>query len=209
MRDALTKMQLSETVVKNQIKQGLAIQKLIDNKFAKNISLSDSETKEYYDKNPEQFKLPEQVKASHILIKVDRAAEEPVKKAAMEEMVKIQKRINNGEDFAALAREYSQCPSSEKGGDLGFFGRGQMVPPFEKAAFALKPGEVSGIVETEFGYHIIKVTDKRDSMAITYEDVKDKLKNYLKKRKEREEVGKYVAGLRATANVEIFMNENP
>lgn len=90
-----------------------------------------------------------EVKASHILVKTE------------DEAKRILEELKKGASFAKLAQEKSECPSKKKGGDLGWFGRGKMVPEFEKAAFALKKGELSGIVKTKFGYHIIKVTDTR------------------------------------------------
>ena len=112
-----------------------------------------------------RIKKPEQVKASHILVKVDAGADEAKKAEARKKIQEIQQKVKAGGDFEALATENSDCPSKAKGGDLGFFERGQMVKPFEEAAFALKPGEVSGIVETQFGYHIIKVQEKKDEIG--------------------------------------------
>jgi len=104
---------------------------------------------------------PEMVRASHILVKVDSKATAEEKAKALGKIKDIQKRIQSGEDFAQVAKEVSDCPSKENGGDLNFFQRGLMVPPFENAAFSMNPGDTSDIVETVFGYHIIRVTDKR------------------------------------------------
>ena len=146
-----------------------------------------------------------QVKASHILIRVDPGADESAKKASRSELERIQKRVKKGEDFAALAREFSQGPTGIKGGDLGYFSRGRMVKSFEEAAFALNPGDVSGIVETRFGYHLIKVTDKREEGVIGFDEVKDRLHEGLKRVAVQEEVGKHVAELRKKADLEIFL----
>jgi peptidyl-prolyl cis-trans isomerase C len=110
--------------------------------------------------------------------------------------------LQKGEDFASLAKEFSQCPSNAKGGDLGYFQRGQMVPPFEQVAFALKPGAVSDIVETKFGYHLIKVIDKKAETTIPYKDVKEKLEQNLKREKIQKEVTLYVEKLKEKAKVE-------
>ncbi len=157
-KNALSKMNLSEADVKSEFARGMAIQKVIDKEFVQKTTVSDKDKKAYYDSNPDLFKQPEQVQASHILVKVDPKGDASQKAEARKKIEEVKKKLKKGEDFAALAKEYSQCPSSANGGDLGFFKQGQMVKPFEDAAFALKPGKVSDIVETRFGYHMINPT---------------------------------------------------
>ena len=204
---ALNKMNLSETAIKTEIKKALAIQQFIDGQFVQNITVSDKKVKTYYDSHPDSFKQSEQVQASHILIKVDPKADDSQKAAARKKIKEIQQKVKKGDDFAALAKEYSQGPSSTKGGDLGYFSRGQMVGPFEKAAFALTPGQVSDIVETRFGYHLIKVTGKKPETTVPYADVEGKLQEYLKQRKVQEQLDLYVERLKGKAKVERFMTE--
>ena len=122
--------------------------------------------KKYYEENKNMFKKDVQVEASHILFDT-----KDVKKAN-----EIREEILNGLDFAEAAKKYSKCPSGENGGNLGYFGKGQMVPEFEAAAFGLKKGEVSEIVESQYGYHIIKVTDK-----VYKEETFDEAKSDIKK----------------------------
>lgn len=208
-KSALSKINLSETGIKSQLKREMAIQQFIDEQFGKKVTVSDKETKAYYDSHPNLFKQPEQVRASHILIKVDLQADESQKAEARKKLENIQQKLRKGEDFAALAKEFSSCPSSTKGGDLGYIRRGQTVKPFEEAAFALRPGEVSDIVETRFGYHLIKVIDKKPETTIAYEDTKDRLGQYLKHEKVQEEVNLYVDKLKAKAKVERFLTEDP
>jgi peptidyl-prolyl cis-trans isomerase C len=117
----------------------------------------------------------------------------------------IRRRLLKGEDFVTLAREFSEGPSKVKGGDLGYFGRGQMVKPFEDAAFALKIGELSDVVETRFGYHLIKVTGKNPETTIAYVDIKVRLQQYLKDEKVQQEVTVYVEELKTKAKVERFL----
>lgn len=207
-QDALKKANLSEAQLKAQYQRGMAIDKLIDKEIVEKISIPESETKAYYAGNPDKFKQPEQVRASHILILVDKNADEAKKAEARKKIEDIQKKLKEGGDFAALAKEFSQCPSASKGGDLNYFRRGQMVKPFEDAAFALKPGETSDIVETVFGYHLIKVTDKKPESTVAYEDVKEKLGEYLKQAKVQDEVTAYIAKLKETAKVEKFLKED-
>ena len=206
-KEAIKNSGTSEAELKNQIQKNLAIQRLLDQDFAAKATVSAEEAKGFYEKNKEKFKQPEQVKASHILIEVKDGATEAEKKAARQKIEAILKKVKAGEDFAKLAQENSQCPSSSQGGDLGFFGRGQMVPPFETAAFALKPGAVSDIVETQFGYHIIKVTDKKAESTVAYETVKEQISQRLKATKTQEAVSRYVAELEKGAKIERMQAE--
>jgi peptidyl-prolyl cis-trans isomerase C len=208
LKNLLNTMKLNEAALKSHFRVGMMIAKLIDKEFAQKATVSDKETKDYYDNNPNFFKQPEGVWASHILIKVDPKADKAQRAEALKKAEKIQERVKQGEDFAALAKESSQCPSSSQGGDLGYFGRGHMVKPFEEAAFALKPGEVSDIVETRFGYHLIKVMDKKPETTILYKDAKDRIEQLLKNEKVQKEVKLYVEKLKEDAKVERFLPED-
>lgn len=202
---ALGKMNMSEAALKSRLKREMAIQQFVEKEVAQKVTVSEEEVKAYYDGHPDSFKQPEQVQASHILIKVDPQMDKSQKAEARKKLEGVKQRLQKGEDFAALAKEFSQCPSSSKGGDLGYFRRGQMVKPFEEAAFALKPGEVSDIVETRFGYHLIKVIDKKPETTIAYDLVKDRLEHHLKQKKVQEEAGLYAEKLKKNAKVERFL----
>lgn len=195
----------TESDIKSQIQHELAINKFIDKKFDEKIKISEKEVRDYYDSHPEYFKQPEKVKASHILIKVSPKADESKKKDALEKIKKIQKRLQKGEDFGALAKESSECPSSKRGGDLGFFKRGQMAKPFEDAAFTTKPGEITDIVKTRFGYHLIKVVEKKPETTIKFESIKDRIEQRLKQEKLRKEITAYLEELNKTAKVKKFL----
>ncbi len=205
--NALSKMNLSEADLKSRLTRGMAVQQLINKQIVQKVTVSEEEIKAYYDSHPDFFKEPEQVQASHILIKVDPQADESKKTEALKQLEMIQQKLQKGEDFAALAREFSQGPSKAKGGDLGYFKRGQMAKPFEEAAFALRPGEVSDIVETKFGYHLIKVTGKKAETAFSYEVIKDKLQQYLKQQKARKQLNSFIEELKGKAKVERFPTE--
>jgi len=207
-KSALSKANLSEDAVKSEFKRGMAIQRFIDKQFVQKITVSDKESKAYYDSRPDLFKQPEQVRASHILIKVDPGADESQKVEARKKMDKIQEKVQKGEDFTALAKEFSEGPSSARGGDLGYFGRGQMVKPFEEVAFTLRSGELSDIVETQFGYHLIKVMDKKPEMTIAYENIKIRLEQHLKQEIVQRELSLYVEKLKEKAKVERFLTED-
>lgn len=196
---------LTESDVQTQIKRGMAIQQLIDKEVGDKVKISDEESKQYYDTHPEFFKQPEQVNASHILIKVDENASEAQKAEARKKIQEVQQKLQKGEDFATLAKTYSEGPSAPQGGNLGYFRRGQMVKPFEDAAFKLKPGETSDIVETRFGYHLIKVIDKQPEKTLAYAEIKDRLNELLKKQKLETEVDVYIDNLRKDAKIEKFL----
>jgi len=202
---ALKQMNLTEASLKEKTREGMAIQELITKEVASKVTISDAEVEKFYKSHPEFFKQPEQVKASHILIKSDAKDDQAKKDAAKKKIEDIQKKVKNGGDFASLAKEYSEGPSGKQGGDLGFFGRGQMVKPFEDAAFVLEPGQVSDVVKTRFGYHLIKVTDKKAAGTVPLKDVKEKIRGYLKQQKVNTALEAYIKKLKDGAKIEKFI----
>ena len=199
--------------VKHRIQKGLTYQKLMEAQWAGKIDIKEEDAKKYYSENKSKFETPEQVRASHILIKPDtndpNADPNQAKATAKAKAEDLLKQIKGGADFAELARANSACPSSKQGGDLDFFGRGQMTPPFEKAAFALKAGQVSDVVETQFGYHIIKLTDHKDANTIPFEQAKDDIVKLLTQTKQGEFAEGYVASLKADANIVYPAGKEP
>jgi peptidyl-prolyl cis-trans isomerase C len=193
--------------VKLRIKKGLAYQKLMEAQWAGKINVTEDDAKKYYSENAKQL---ERVRASHILIKPDttdpNTDPNEAKAAAMAKARDLLKQIKDGADFAELAKANSSCLSSAKGGDLNFFSKGQLVPPFEEAAFALKVGQVSGIVETQFGYHIIKVTDREND---TFEKAKDDVLKQLTQAKQDELANKYIESLKDKANIVYPAGKEP
>jgi peptidyl-prolyl cis-trans isomerase C len=183
----------------------MAITKMLDTEVATAGPVTDAEVREFYDKNPEKFKQGEQVRASHILILADEKADEATKKKARAQIDAILKRARAGEDFAALAKEHSQDGSAQQGGDLNFFGRGSMVPPFEQAAFALKIGEISDVVTTQFGYHIIKTTERREAQTVPLEQVTPQVKQFLTNQKRQERADAFVEGLKQRSRIEVLI----
>ena len=204
-KKALKGMGISEKEIRAQFQRGLAIKQLLDTNVLQKITVTEEESKKFYDNNPNLFKQPDQVKASHILIKVAPDAEESKKKQAREKIETIQKKVNQGEDFGSLAKANSEGPTAQREGDLGYFSRGQMVKPFEDAAFALNIGEVSGIVETQFGYHLIKLTDKKPARTIPYKEVQLRLDQHLKKETEKTEIQSYIENLKKSAKIKRFI----
>jgi peptidyl-prolyl cis-trans isomerase C len=204
-KKALAQIGATEDALRQQLREQLSIRKYVEEAFSPKATVSDAEVKTFYDQHPVYFKVPEQVKASHILVKVEDKNNAAQKAAALEKIKKAQQRLKNGEDFATVAKEMSEGPSSSKGGELGYFSRGQMVKPFEDAAFGLKPGEVSDIVETQFGYHLIKVEDKKPEGKVDFEEAKPKIEQYLKRQKLTELVNQQVSEMEKTAKIEKFL----
>lgn len=195
---------LTEAKLKTMARRQLTIQNYVATQIAPKIKVTDAEAKTFYDANKDKMKAPEQVKASHVLISVPPAAKPEDKKAALAKATAIQKRAAKGEDFAKLARENSQDPgSAQGGGDLGYFTKDRMVEPFAKAAFALKPGQVSEVVETPFGFHVIKLTDRKAAKEMTFAEEKEKILNYLKNKAAAEAVAKRVEELRKAGKVTV------
>ncbi|MDJ0856371.1 MAG: peptidylprolyl isomerase [Desulfobacterales bacterium] len=204
----LSTLKISEDDLKRKIRRGLAIQQLIGQLVA-DVQVSDDEMKAFYEENTNLFQTPEQIQASHILIKVAPEADDDQKKAAQKKIRDLQKKVRAGEDFAELAKSHSEGPSSARGGDLGYFGRGQMVKPFEDAAFALEKDEVSEVVETRFGYHLIKLTDRRPAGTIEYEEAKERIAQNIKKEKDGQVVRQHLEMLRAKAEIETRTGAMP
>lgn len=199
---ALKSVEMTEKDLKEFTRKDVVISNFIEKNIAEKTKVTEADAKKFYDDNPDKFKQEPSVKASHILCGVEASATAEEKKKAKEKAEALLKRIKAGEDFATLAKSESTCPSSKQGGDLGFFSKGQMVAPFEKAAFALKPGEVSDVVETQFGYHIIKLTEKKEGGTIKFDEVKEKIENYLKNLKIQKAIGEYLVELKGKAKIE-------
>ena len=187
------------------LRRQLSVRELVQKDIAQRLSVSDEEVHAYYESNPERFKAPERVRARQILLKVDRRADEAAREEAKKKIEGILNAAKGGTDFAELAKKHSEGPSGPKGGDLGFFSRDQMVKPFAEAAFALKPGEVSGVVQTIYGYHIIKVEEKKAPQTMAEKEVQEQLRQFLYSGKVRDAVQKRANILRAESNVEILL----
>jgi peptidyl-prolyl cis-trans isomerase D len=149
--------------------------------FKDKAKVTELEIKEHYEYSRSSYSVPAQVKARHILFKLDDKAKEKEERRVREVAKKVLEQAKKGKDFAALAKRYSEGPSKDKGGDLGYFSKGKMVKPFETAAFSLKKGEISELVRTRFGYHIIKVEDVKEARTKPLEEVRDQIKQKLLK----------------------------
>jgi peptidyl-prolyl cis-trans isomerase C len=185
-----------ENFVENFTSQTLA--RLAIEKAVENIAASEEESKKFYDENPAQFMTPEEVRARHILLNDDVTSADKVST--------IQDELKKGVSFDVLAVTYSTDPSAAQGGgDLGFFGKGHMVPEFETAAFALKePGDISDPIQTTFGWHIIKLEEKKPSAVVPYDDVKPQIIQYLSNEKRTQKYREELEVLKKEYKVEIF-----
>jgi parvulin-like peptidyl-prolyl isomerase len=172
------------------------------------VKVSDEEVKKYYDDNPSDFEEPEKVRASHILLgtrdeKGNELSKEK-KDAKRKQADDLVKRARAGEDFAKMAKEFSDDPGSKDKGGEYTFPRGQMVPEFEAAAFALKTNQVSDVVTTQFGYHVIKLSEKFPATKVDFEKSASHIRDFLSQKKLQKEIPTYMAKLRKEANVEIL-----
>ena len=183
----------------------LAIAKMMNAQVANATEATDAEVRDFYDKNPERFKRPETVRASHILLMVPATADEATKKEARTKIEGILKRAKGGEDFAVLAQQNSQDGSAAQGGDLGYFPREKMVKEFSDVAFALKPGDISDVVTTQFGLHIIKVTDRKAAGTVPIEEVAPQVKKFLTEQKKQQLAQAFIAQVKQKAKIEVLI----
>ena len=183
------------------VEKEVVINKVIDLEM-KDIRVSDAELRQTYDANKQSFNnAPEEIRASHILLMLKPGDDEGVLLSRAKE---IREKALAGEDFGDLAASYSEEPgAAERKGDLGYFGRGQMVKPFEEAAFALKVGEVSTPVKTRFGYHVIKLYDRLPAGARNFAQAKETISRVLLEQKRRQRFMSFIAELRMQAEIEF------
>ena len=187
-------------------RQDMAIAKMLTEEVDAKITVAPEQVNDFYAKNPDQFKEPERVRASHILIAFPQEADAAAKAEARKKAEQVLGEVKAGGDFAALAKQHSQDPGSAvNGGDLGFFEQGQMVGPFNDAAFSLPPGTTSDLVETNFGYHIIRVAEKLAGRTVPLDEVRPQVEEYLRNVNRDEQTESFVSALRARGKIEVFI----
>jgi peptidyl-prolyl cis-trans isomerase C len=204
-KKALAERKMTLDRLKTDAKTEIAIAKMMNAQVASTTEATDAEVKDFYDKNPDRFKRAESVRASHILLMVDPAADEATKQQTTTKIDGILKRSKAGEDFAALAKQNSQDGSAAQGGDLGYFPKEKMVPAFSDVAFALKTGEVSDVVTTQFGVHIIKVTDRKPAGTVPLEEVGPRVKEFLTEQKKQQQAQAFIEQVRQKAKIEVLI----
>jgi peptidyl-prolyl cis-trans isomerase C len=196
---------MSNEKLQNDVREELKIRRWMESQI-KTPEISEADAKSFYESNLKEFEQPETVKASHILFMVDADAPADVVKQKEEAAKKAAARAKNGEDFTALAKELSEEPgASESGGDLGFFPKDRMVPEFANAAFAQNLNDIGEPVKTQFGWHVIKVTDKKAAGTVPFDEVDDQITAYLKTTRQREAVQKVMKDLKDSAKIQTFL----
>ena len=195
-KKALAAQGISEADFRKELEKGARVNMLVNQACAHVADPTEDEVTAFYEAHKAEYVEPPQVLCQHILVKGSNDA-------ALDKIKEIRERIvNDKADFAEEAKKHSDCPSGAQGGSLGWFGRGMMVPEFDKAAFEMKKGDVSGVVTTEFGYHIIYKADERGGGQQTIVDVHDQIKDLLRHEARGKAMDAYVADLREKATIE-------
>lgn len=205
-QEELKKEGLTEADLLKQTRETIEVQKFVDAKVVNDVTVSDQQVKAFYDQNPDKLKRPERLHVRHILINAKDASPADKQKARAKADDLLAK-LKAGGDFAKLAEESSDDPGSKQhGGELPWFSKGQMVPPFEAAAFALKqPNDLSPVVETQFGFHIIQLIEHQDAGLVPFDEVKARIAGFLKQQQQREKFLDHVKALKAKSKIETFI----
>lgn len=201
MDDVLKREGMTMDQLRSNLTGEIRIKLLVESEVPTNTVVSDEEVAKFYADQKESFVQPESVSASHILIKTESTDTDAVKAEKKAKIEGLKKQLDAGADFAKLAKDNSDCPSKERGGDLGSFSRGQMVKPFEDAAFSQATNVVGPVVETQFGYHLIKVTAHSEGKTTPLAEVKDKLVDHLKQKKQMESFQGFIETLKGQAKI--------
>lgn len=199
---ALEQAGVSEEQLRSDIERNLAIQKLVQQEISAPGEISEEELRRFYDENPDLFEQGERIQARHILISTQQSQGGTTEEAALEEAREVRRLLmEEDREFTSLAEEYSDGPSAQNGGRLGTFSRGQMVPAFEEAAFDLEVGEISTPVKTQFGYHIIEVTDRVEAGSAPFEQQRERIRRHLTQERQRQMLDDYLAELKDEAEI--------
>jgi peptidyl-prolyl cis-trans isomerase C len=200
----LAKRGLTVDQLRREIEVGMRAEELFNRRTASLKPPGEKDIQAFYDNNKERFMQPERVRASHILITVNKDDTDAVRAQKRAEAKRILGDLKKGADFADEARKYSNCPSKDRGGDLGYFERGSMVPEFETVAFALKVGQLSDVVETKFGYHIIKVAEHQQPKEIPFDQSKQNIEQYLTNQRKQQTISGYLDSLRSVSKIQYL-----
>lgn len=201
--DQVRQMQgMDEKAFQQEFRLRAGVEKLIDAELGADAAVTDEEISTFYKENEAKMSMPETVEARHILLKFADDEDEDGKAAKKKEIQAIRKQLQEGADFAELAKAHSDCPSSQQGGNLGQFGRGQMVAPFEEAAFSQDVDAISDVVETRFGYHLIQVTDKAESSVPDINEMRPKIEEKLLADRRNEKLQGMVTAMRDAAKID-------
>jgi len=205
-KQALDQQKITVDQLRADARSEMQVTKMLQTEVDPKVAVSPAKLQEFYDKNPERFKQTERARASHILLRLPEQADEAAKAAVRTKATEVLKEARAGKDFAALAKQYSQdTGSAPGGGDLNYFQKGQMVPPFDQAVWAMKIGDISDLVETQFGFHIIKLTDKQAERTVPLDEVRPQVQQFLENQSRQEATQALIKSLAAKGKVEIFI----
>ena len=202
---AMKARSMTENDLRRDTRKTMAVNRLLEGGIWKDVTVTPEQIKNFYDSNQNTFQHPAQIRVSHILVRVPEGASAADRAAAKQRAGALRDQLKGGADFAALARKESQDASSAaQGGDLGYLAKGEMDSAFEKSAFALKPGQISDVVSTPYGFHIIKVTDSRAAGYTPLAEVQERIRAVLEKLERQKRQADLVAELRKKAKVEVL-----
>lgn len=206
LAEMLELRQMTMAMLRTTTRQGMQVDAMLEVELSADAAVTPEQITEFYERNPSQFQQGERVRASHILIGLPENADDTATKQAQVRAAGVLGEVKAGKDFAALAKQYSDDPGSgPNGGDLGYFERGQMVPPFEEAAFSLAPAQTSDLVESPFGYHIIMVVDRQEARPISLAEVRPQVQRFLEGQNRELQAQAFVDALRAKGTVDIYI----
>lgn len=204
-RLALERGGFTEETYAEFVRRELSIRRWIEREVVPGVRVQAAEVKAFYERNADRFTDPAQVRARHVLVKVAPGADAARRAEARERIETVLAAARGGADFAELAREFSEDSTASSGGDLGWFARGRMVPAFEAAAFALEPGGISDVVETPYGFHVVRVVGRRPESVRPLDEAREQIRAHLREERIREAVAARVAELRATARIDVLI----
>jgi peptidyl-prolyl cis-trans isomerase C len=205
-QQALAEQNLTLVQLRSDLREGLQIDRLVEAEVEPKAAVTSQQVDEFYASNPSEFHQTERVRASHILVRAPEEADAATRESARVKAGEILKEVRAGKDFAELAKQHSDDPgSAPDGGDLGYFERGQMVGPFDETAFSLAPAATSDLVETPFGFHIIRVLDKQAARTIPLSEVRPQVEEFLRERNREQHTEAFIDSLKTKGKVEIHI----
>ncbi len=205
MDQVLSSQGMNREGLKKEVERSMVVDQYIEKVISPRAKVSDEELRQYYQQQPEQFRHPDLYRTSHVLVMVADQAGEEKETIARAKAEGLLKRAQSGEDFATLAKEHSEDVTSERGGDVGFTREKQLAPEYEKAAMALDIGEISGLVRSQFGYHVIKLTGRKKAGLSSFDEIRDQLRQFLEDQKTEEQLAEHVEKLRSRATISLFL----
>ncbi|HEX9428457.1 MAG TPA: peptidylprolyl isomerase, partial [Candidatus Polarisedimenticolia bacterium] len=198
---------VTEAQFREQLRRSLLVTRFVDREVAAGVAVSDESARRYYDQNPTEMKRRESARFSQIMVRVPVGSTPGQRAESRQRVEAILKELRAGGDFAELARKHSDGPEAAQGGDSGVMVRGGGPPPIERAVFSLAPGEISDIVETRLGYHILKIAERRPDRVLTFDEAKPSITAKLAARERDEKIQEYLLGLRQTARIERLLRD--